>query len=110
MTQEAAVNPYDIFEKEAPEIAAKFNELVDAQRANKALDQKTKQLINIAIQTANRNPRGVFFHAQMAKQAGATREEVVSAVVMNLHLSGLASVVDSLPSAMQGYETKASWE
>ena len=102
-------NPFDVFEKECPEIAAKYNELVDAQRSRKGLDQKTKQLINIAIQTANRNPRGVFFHAQMAKQAGASREEVVSAVVMNLHLTGLGAVLDSLPSAVQGFETKPNW-
>ena len=56
------------FRKRVPDIATKLNELVDAQRASKVLDAKTKQLINIAIQTANRNPRGVFFHAQMAKQ------------------------------------------
>jgi len=67
MSQDA-VNPYSLFEKESPDIATKLNELVDAQRASKVLDAKTKQLINIAIQTANRNPRGVFFHAQMAKQ------------------------------------------
>jgi len=108
MSQDSG-NPYGLFEKESPEIAAKFNDLVDAQRSNAALDQKTKQLINIAIQTANRNPRGVFFHSQMAKQSGASREEVVTAVVMNLHLSGLASVLDSLPSAVEGFETKPSW-
>ncbi len=58
--KESAPNPYTLFEKEAPQIAAKFNELVDAQRSSKVLDPKTKQLINIAIQTANRNPRGYF--------------------------------------------------
>jgi len=40
----------------------------------------------------------------MARQQGASREEVVGAVAMNLHLSGLASVLDALPSAIQGYE------
>jgi AhpD family alkylhydroperoxidase len=100
-------NPYEVFHRECPGLAAKFDELVDAQRLMKGLDSKTKQLINIAINTANRNPRGVLFHAQMARQAGATKEEVVGAVVMNLHLSGLSSVLDSLQSAVEGYETKA---
>lgn len=58
------------------------------------LDQKTKQLINIAIQTCNKNPTGVKMHALMAKQSGATREEVVGAVAMNLHLSGLSTVLE----------------
>jgi hypothetical protein len=38
----------------------------------------------------------------MARQAGATRDEVVSAVVMNLHLSGPAAVLDCLPAALRG--------
>jgi AhpD family alkylhydroperoxidase len=99
-------NPFDAFEKEFPDVAAKYNALVEAQRNLKGLDSKTKQLINIAIQTATRNPRGVKFHAMMAKQEGASREEVTSAVTMNLHLAGLASVLDSLPAAIEGYEGK----
>lgn len=95
-------NPFDVFQHECPDVAARFNALVDAQRAWPGMDPRTKQLVNIAIQTANRNPRGVYFHAMMARQAGATREEVVGAVVMNLHLSGLAAVLDCLPSALGG--------
>jgi len=99
-------NPFDVFKKEFPELSAEYDSLVDAQRNLKGLDPKTKQLVNIAIQTAIRNPRGVRFHAMMAKQEGASREEVVGAVAMNLHLSGLAAVLDSLPSAIDGYEGK----
>ncbi len=54
--------------------------------------------------TATRNPRGVFFHAGMARQPGAAREEVTGAVVMNLYLCGLAPVPDCLPSALEGYD------
>ena len=99
-----SVNPMDLFSREFPEVAARFDSLVDAQRTLPGLDGKTKQLINIAIQTANRNPRGVRFHAAMARQAGASRAEVLGAVVMNLHLSGLAAVLDSLPDAAEGFE------
>ena len=77
-------SPYEIFQSECPELAAKFNELVQIQRSLIGLDQKTKQLINIAIQTSNKNPNGVKMHAMMAKKDGATREEVVGAVTMNL--------------------------
>jgi AhpD family alkylhydroperoxidase len=78
----------------------------EAQRQLDGLEKKTKQLINIAIQTANRNPRGVMFHAMMAKTAGASRKEVLGAVAMNLHLSGLAAVLESLPAAVEGYDKK----
>lgn len=99
-------NPYEIFQKECPEVAARFNDLIEAQKAMEGLDAKTKQLINIAIQTANRNAKGVQMHAMMAKNEGATREEIVSAVVLNLHHSGLASVLECLPAAINGFEGK----
>ncbi|MDW5559909.1 carboxymuconolactone decarboxylase family protein [Methanosarcina sp.] len=99
-------NPYEVFHKECPEVAARFNDLIEAQKALKGLDAKTKQLINIAIQTANRNPRGVQMHAMMAKSEGAAREEVIAAVVLNLHHSGFANVLECLPAAIDVFEGK----
>ena len=95
-----------LFKEEFPELADRFDQLVQAQKQLEGLDQKTKQLINIAIQTANRNPKGVIFHAMMAKTAGATRKEVLGAVAMNLHLTGLAAVLESLPAAVEGFDKK----
>jgi AhpD family alkylhydroperoxidase len=97
-------NPYELFQKEFPEIATRFNELVEAQKSLEGLDSKTKQLINIAIQTANKNPAGVKLHAFMAKNEGATRKEITGAVVLNLHHSGLSSVLNCLPAAVEGFE------
>lgn len=99
-------NPYELFQKEFPEIADRFNDLVEAQKSLEGLDSKTKQLINIAIQTANRNPNGVKLHAFMAKNEGAAREEINGAVVLNLHHSGLSSVLKCLPAAIDGFEGK----
>ncbi len=99
-------NPYELFQKECPELAARFNDLVETQKSLKGLDAKTKQLLNIAIQTANRNPRGVKMHAMMARNEGATKDEIVSAVAMNLHLSGLTAVLECLPVALEGFEGK----
>jgi alkylhydroperoxidase/carboxymuconolactone decarboxylase family protein YurZ len=45
-------------------------------------------------------------HAIMAKKIGATRDEVLGAVTMNLHLSGLSTVLECLPSAIDGYDTE----
>jgi AhpD family alkylhydroperoxidase len=97
-------NAYEIFQKECPQLFDSFNKVVEAQRDLPGLDPKTKQLINIAIQTANRNVRGVQMHASMAKKMGAEWDEVKGAVVMNLHLSGLATVLDCLPAALEGFE------
>ena len=98
-------NPFEILKQEFPEIAASLGELVEAQKSFKGIDNKTKQLLNLAIQTANRNPTGVQLHASMAKIEGASREEVLGAVVLNLHHSGLASVMECLPKAIKGFES-----
>ncbi len=100
-----AINPFQLFQNEFPELAGRFNDLVDAQRSLKGMDPKTKQLVNIAIQTANHNSMGVKMHAQMAKSQGASRDEILGAVVMNLHLSGLSNVLDCLPAALEGLES-----
>jgi len=96
------VDPFELFHRECPEVAARYDALVDAQRAQPGLDAKTKQLVNIAIQTAGRNPRGVMVHALMARKEGAGRDEIVGAVAMNVHLSGLGPVLECLPAALEG--------
>ncbi len=98
------VNPYELFKQECPDLAASLDDLLEAQQTLPGLDSKTRQLINIAIQTANRNPRGVAYHAIMARDAGVGRAAVAAAVVMNLHLSGLGPVLDCLPAALQAFE------
>ncbi len=99
-------NPYELFQKEFPEIATRFNELVEAQKSLEGLDPKTKHLINIAILTSHKNSTGVKFHAFMAKNECATREEITGAVVLNLHHSGLSSVLNCLPAAINGFSGK----
>ena len=37
-------------------------------------------------------------------QAGATKDEIIGAVVMNLHLTGLVTVPEYQPSALEGIE------
>jgi len=98
-------DPFELFHRECPDLAARYDSLVDAQRAQPGLDAKTKQLVNIAIQTAGRNPRGVMFNALMARKEGAGRDEIVGAVAMNLHLSGLGPVLECLPAAVEGVES-----
>lgn len=97
-------NPFEILSQEFPELAASLGKLIEAQKSFKGINSKTKQLINLGIQTASRNPVGVQLHAAMARTEGASREEVLGAVVLNLHHSGLASVMECLPAAVEGFE------
>ena len=97
-------NSFELFRKECPELAERFSCLIEVQNSINSLDEGTRQLITIAILTATRNAEGVRTHAMMAKRSGADKEEIVGAVVMNLHLTGLVTVLECLPAALAGIE------
>jgi AhpD family alkylhydroperoxidase len=97
-------NPMEIFRKEAPEVADAFESLINALVASKGLDQKSRQLIYIAMKAAMGDEMAVKAHVPMAKQAGATREEVVDAILMTLTVSGVRGVVHCLPGAVKEFE------
>jgi AhpD family alkylhydroperoxidase len=97
-------NPMELFRKEAPEVATAFNSLIMSLVASRGLDQKTKQLIYIAMKAAMGDDSAVKAHVPMAKAAGATREEVVDAILMTLTVSGIRGVVHCLPGALEYFE------
>lgn len=68
-----------------------------------ALDKKTGELAYVAVLAALRMESGVPFHVKMARQAGATREEVISAVLVGLPAAG-TGVTQALPAALRAYD------
>ena len=94
----------ELFRREAPEVAAAFNGLIMSLVASKGIDQKTKQLIYIAMKAANGDEAAVRAHLPMAVKAGATRQEVVDAILMTLTVSGIRGVVSCLPGAIGYFE------
>jgi AhpD family alkylhydroperoxidase len=97
-------NPMELFQKEAPEVAAAFNNLIMSLVASKGLDQETKQLIYIAMKASMGDDMAVKAHVPMAKAAGATRQEVVDAILMTLTVSGIQGVVHCLPEVVSYFE------
>ena len=71
--------------------------------AASALDKKTEELAYLAVLAALRLESGVPLHAQLAKEAGATREEVISAVLVGLPAAG-QGVTQVLPTAIATYD------
>lgn len=97
-------NAMDLFQKEAPKVAKAFDDLIQSLVSSKGLDAKTKQLIYIAMKAAQGDETAVRFHVQMAKQLGATKEEVVDAILMSLTVSGIKGVATCLPEAVKLFE------
>jgi alkylhydroperoxidase/carboxymuconolactone decarboxylase family protein YurZ len=97
-------NPMELFQREAPEVAKAYSGLIMSIVASKGLDPKTKQLVYIAMKAAMGDAQAVKAHLPMAKQAGATREEVVDAILMTLTVSGIRGVVTCLPDAVRFFD------
>lgn len=98
------LNPMDVFQQEAPEIAAGFEGLIKSLIGYGGLDGRTKQLIYIALKASTGDATAVGLHAPMARLAGATRDEVKGAVLMTLTTCGLRGVTTCLQAALNAYD------
>ena len=94
---------FELFAKEAPEANAAWMEAV--QRLDKAskLDKKTEELAYIAVLAAVRLESGLPFHVKMAKKLGATRDEIISAILVGLPAVGNI-VTAALPAATEAFD------
>ena len=95
----------EVFNREAPDVARAFDGLIQAISKSPGLDAKTKQLIYIAIKASKADQAALSFHIPMAKQLGATKAEVVDAILMTLTVSGITGVAGCLPGAIAYFDT-----
>ena len=98
-------NAFQVFAEEAPEHAAAWQGLVQSLAAANALDAKTTALAYLAVLAVLERESGIPFHVNSAKQSGATREEVISAILIGLPAAGHA-VTQVLPAALDTYDTE----
>ena len=94
---------FQLFLKESPKHAQAWTDAVRALSGASALDAKTQALAYLAVLAALRMESGIPFHVVQAKQAGASRDEVVSAILVGLPAAGHA-VTQVLPVALQAYD------
>lgn len=103
--QSLVSSAFQVFMKEAPEHAKAWGGAVQALSAASALDKKTAALAYLSALAALDLRSGVPFHAIAAKESGASREEVISAVLIGLPAAG-HGVTRSLPAALEAYDSK----
>jgi AhpD family alkylhydroperoxidase len=94
---------FALFMQEAPAHAEAWMQAAKALDAASALDRKTEELAYVAVLAATGNTSGIPFHVLSAKSHGASREEVVSAVLIGLPAAG-AVVIGALPPALEAYD------
>jgi alkylhydroperoxidase/carboxymuconolactone decarboxylase family protein YurZ len=101
----AVSSAFQAFLDSAPRHSGAWMTAVDALAAASALDKKSACLAYLAVLAALRMESGVPFHVKLAKEAGASRDEVISAVLVGLPAAGLG-VTQVLPAAIQRYDSK----
>jgi alkylhydroperoxidase/carboxymuconolactone decarboxylase family protein YurZ len=94
---------FQAFMRECPKDAQAWMNAVRDLAAASALDEKTGTLAYLAVLAALRLESGVPFHVAHARKAGASREEVISAILIGLPAAGNA-VIQVLPAALRAYD------
>lgn len=97
-------NPLQTFVEEAPEIQKAYAVFIQSLIADEGLDNKTKQLIYLGMKMITDDERAVKMHVPMAKNAGATREEVKTTVLLGLSVIGMKAVSKYLPLVLESYD------
>lgn len=96
-------NAFQTFMQEAPEQQKTWMDAIQKLSLASKLDAKTEELAYIAVLAALRLEGGLPFHVKHAKELGATREEVLSAVLVGLPATGNI-VIQALPTALNAYD------
>jgi alkylhydroperoxidase/carboxymuconolactone decarboxylase family protein YurZ len=104
MFAQPRVSPaFQSFLDEAPRHAVAWMHAVQELGEASALDEKTASLAYLAVLSALRLDSGVPFHVLHAKNAGASRAEVLSAVLIGLPAAG-NGVVQVIPTVIRAWD------
>lgn len=98
---------FETFSKEAPEFSGAWMEAVQKLNKVNELDKKTKELAYLSVLAAVRLESGLPFHVKMAKLSGATRDEIIGAILVGLPAVG-NTVVQALPIALEAFDEEDS--
>lgn len=98
-------NAFQTFIKEAPEHQKAWLETVQKLEVASKLDAKTQELAYIAVLASARLEGGLPFHVKHAKSLGATRDEIIGAVLIGLPAVGNI-VIQALPIALDAFDSE----
>lgn len=96
-------NSFKTFMENAPEYQKAQMEFVSSLSNHCKLDRKTETLAYLSVLAATRLESGIPFHVKEAKKEGATREEIISCILVGLPAVGNC-VIQSLPTALAAFD------
>ena len=86
-----------------PDVMQGFSAMARAAMAPGALDEKTKELIAMAIAVAVRCDGCIGFHAKAAIGAGASRQEILETLSMAIYMGAGPSMIYAA-EALRAYD------
>lgn len=96
---------FQLFMSEAPGFAQAWGSMVRELARVSALDDKTRELSYLAVLASLNRLSGIPFHVTSLKAKGATREEIVSAILVGLPAAGHV-VTQGLAAALQAFDAE----
>ena len=87
---------YEKFIKEYPDVFAQYKQLGVTCREAGPLDDKCQNLVKLGISLGVNSRGGVMSSTRKALESGATREEIVHAVMLGLTTSGFPTMMAAL--------------
>ncbi len=69
------------------------------------LDEKTRELIMLAIQVNSPSPDAIKIIIPKALRAGATRDEIIDTLILTIPIVGLSTVLKMLPFVLKELES-----
>lgn len=87
-----------------PQLHAAQNAWMSQLDSLSAPDRKTHELIRLVVTVGIRNPAGVRRHARLAREVGASWEEILGSIMLTVPGHGLLPAVEAIPHARLGYE------
>lgn len=70
-----------------------------------APDRKTHELVRLACTVILRNPPGIIRHARLAREVGASWDEVLGTIMLTCPGFGVLPAVEAIPHAREGFDS-----
>lgn len=93
--------------KEAPDVMNGFYAMAKAATAPGVLDEKTKELIALAIGVSTRCDGCIGFHSKALVRLGASRQEMAETLAMAVYMGGGPSLMYAA-DALRAYDEFSS--
>lgn len=87
-----------------PHLHAAQNAWMSQIDSLQAPDRKTHELIRMAVTVVLRNPAGVHRHARLAREVGASWDEILGSIMLTTPGVGLLPAVEAIPTARAGFD------